>query len=252
VLDSEEIIRKFVKQGLNAVATRLDNVFGPNIENEYIDKLVDDLTSLNTINADTAMINKYFGVNYIRFAGVLVFFLFVHGKKGNIYNAQEFVTTPYDFSIKAYDYFSDYKTRLCCVNSTNTSAEYSLLCSKKLDSIMMNKYITMELGDCIYRTVLSKLNFEYFDKKYIFHYDGKLDQIKALELEMMEEVKRICEKHNIKYFLVGGSLLGAVRHKGFIPWDDDLDFGMLREDYEKFRRVAPKELNPKYSYQLYF
>jgi lipopolysaccharide cholinephosphotransferase len=251
VLKCEEIIRTYAKQGLNAVSCRLDNVFGPGIDNEQFDKIIDDLTTLNTINADTATINKYFGMNYIRFAGVLVFFCFVHGKRGNIYNAQQYLTTPYDFAIKTYDYFSDYKTRLCCVNSTQTDPQYALLCSKKIDAVMLHKYCDMELGDCIYRTVLSKLDFEYFDKKYIFHYDGKLDEIKKLELEMMEEVKRICEKHNIKYFLVGGSLLGAIRHKGFIPWDDDLDFGMLREDYEKFRKVAPDELNPKYSYQSY-
>lgn len=251
VLDAEEIIRKYAKQGLKAVAARLDNVFGPGVEGNDFDKIIDDLKSLNTINADTARRNKYFGMNYIRFAGAVVFYMFVHGKGGNIYNVQQFMTTPYDFAIKAYDYLADYKTRLCCVNSTQTDAEYALLSSKKLDAAMPGKFTEPELGDCIYRTILSKLNFEYFDKNYIFRYDGKLDEIKRLEIEMMEEVKRICEKHNIKYFLVGGSLLGAVRHKGFIPWDDDLDFGMLREDFEKFRQVAPNELNPRYSYQSY-
>lgn len=251
VLDAEEVIRKYAKLGLKSVAARLDNVFGPGIESAGFDNIIDDLKSLNTINADTADCNKYFGMNYIRFAGAMVFFMFLHGKAGNIYNMQQFMTTPYDFAIKAYDYFADYKTRLCCVNSTRVKAEYALLCSKKLDAVMQAKYKGMELGDCIYRTILSKIDFEYFDKNYIFHYDGKLDEIKKLEIEMMEEVKRICEKHGIKYFLVGGSLLGAVRHKGFIPWDDDLDFGMLREDFDKFKQVAPGELNPRYSYQSY-
>lgn len=251
VLNAEEIIRKYAKQGLKAVASRLNNLFGPGVNNARFDKIIDDLKSLNTINADTADCNKYFGMNYIRFAGAMVFFLFLQGKGANIYNMQQFMTTPYDFSIKAYDYLADYKTRLCCVNSTQTDAQYSLLCGKKLNAILQEKYTAMEFDNCIYRTILSKLDFEYFDKKYIFHYDGKLDAIKQLEIEMMEEIKRICEKHGIKYFLVGGSLLGAIRHKGFIPWDDDLDFGMLREDFEKFKKVAPAELNPKYAYQSY-
>ena len=61
---------------------------------------------------------------------------------------------------------------------------------------------------------------------------------------MMERVKDVCDKNNIRYFLVGGTLLGAVRHKGFIPWDDDFDIGMLRSDYEKFMAIADKELGP--------
>ena len=64
-------------------------------------------------------------------------------------------------------------------------------------------------------------------------------------LDIVEEVDRICRKHNIKYFLIAGSLLGAIRHKGFIPWDDDLDIALFREDYEKLAKILPKEL-PKH------
>ena len=63
-----------------------------------------------------------------------------------------------------------------------------------------------------------------------------------VELWLLEELKRICEKHNIKYFADGGTLLWAIRHKWFIPRDDDIDLVMFREDYEKFRKIAPKEL----------
>lgn len=60
-----------------------------------------------------------------------------------------------------------------------------------------------------------------------------LKKMHGLHLMLADELKRICEKNNIKYFLLAGSMLGAVRHKGFIPWDDDMDFGMLRPEYEK-------------------
>lgn len=56
---------------------------------------------------------------------------------------------------------------------------------------------------------------------------------------MLKFVDGVCREHGIQYFLAGGSLLGAVRHRNIIPWDDDLDIGMLREDFEKFRRVCP-------------
>lgn len=61
-------------------------------------------------------------------------------------------------------------------------------------------------------------------------------------LEMVIELDRICRKHQIPYFLYGGTLLGAIRHNGFIPWDDDLDVGLMRKDYIKLMKVLPKEL----------
>ncbi len=60
-----------------------------------------------------------------------------------------------------------------------------------------------------------------------------------------DEVIRICDKYNIPYFISDGTLLGAVRHNGFIPWDDDFDFAMKRSDYEHFCRVCPSEIDPE-------
>ena len=71
----------------------------------------------------------------------------------------------------------------------------------------------------------------------------QLRKMQQIEVEMADELDRVCRKHNIRYSLDGGSMLGAVRHKGFIPWDDDMDFCMLREDYEKLKAVS-NELNP--------
>lgn len=65
-------------------------------------------------------------------------------------------------------------------------------------------------------------------------------------LIIADEIDRICKKHNITYSIVGGTLLGAVRHQGFIPWDDDMDIGMLRNDYEKFITVCTSELDNKF------
>ena len=69
------------------------------------------------------------------------------------------------------------------------------------------------------------------------------------ELEMLEEFKRVCKKHHLRYFAFGGTMLGAIRHKGFIPWDDDIDLAMLRSDYDKLRTVANKEFKKPYFFQ---
>ncbi|MBR6027701.1 MAG: LicD family protein [Clostridia bacterium] len=76
-----------------------------------------------------------------------------------------------------------------------------------------------------------------------------LDRLHRTELEIMDEVKRICDKHGLTYYLIAGTLLGAVRHGGFIPWDDDMDIAMPRKDFERFGELAPKELGPRFYYQ---
>ena len=68
--------------------------------------------------------------------------------------------------------------------------------------------------------------------------------MQLLELDMLKELDRVCRENGIMYTIFGGTLLGAVRHKGFIPWDDDADVCMLRGEYEKFKRVA-NQLNPE-------
>jgi lipopolysaccharide cholinephosphotransferase len=78
---------------------------------------------------------------------------------------------------------------------------------------------------------------------------SKMKEIWAVELDLLAEFQRVCEKYGFRYFASGGTLLGAVRHHGFIPWDDDLDIEMFREDYERLCEVGPKEFKTPYVFQ---
>lgn len=75
-----------------------------------------------------------------------------------------------------------------------------------------------------------------------FYIPTAIKQAWAADLDVLAEIDRICKKHDIKYFADWGTFLGAVRHGGYVPWDDDLDICMLRDDYIRFRSVADKEL----------
>lgn len=73
----------------------------------------------------------------------------------------------------------------------------------------------------------------------------KLDEVQEAELKILMEVQEICKQENIQYWGMYGTLIGAIRHKGFIPWDDDLDLAMKREDYEKFIYFLQKKYSGK-------
>ena len=82
----------------------------------------------------------------------------------------------------------------------------------------------------------SKMQQYYISEK-------ELEQIQAIQLDLIQEVSRICRKCGISYNMIGGTMLGAVRHKGYIPWDDDADIGFLRTEYEKLMESCYKYFN---------
>jgi lipopolysaccharide cholinephosphotransferase len=80
-------------------------------------------------------------------------------------------------------------------------------------------------------------------------YNGEGTTLRKAQLRMLDiliEVDKICRKHNITYFLDGGTLLGAVRHGGFIPWDDDVDIGVYKKDYKRLRKALMEDLPEQY------
>lgn len=71
----------------------------------------------------------------------------------------------------------------------------------------------------------------------------------AVQLDLLKELERVCSKYGLTYYADSGTLIGAVRHKGYIPWDDDIDLVMFRKDYKKLLKIAPKEFSAPYFLQ---
>lgn len=82
--------------------------------------------------------------------------------------------------------------------------------------------------------------------------DTQRKMVQKDELQLLVKFDEICKKFNLKYTLAAGTMIGAVRHKGFIPWDDDIDVYMLRDDFNKLRKIAPLELPKNMFYQSHY
>jgi lipopolysaccharide cholinephosphotransferase len=91
----------------------------------------------------------------------------------------------------------------------------------------------------------------FFDEEVRCNYIVKslMKEVWAVEMDLLEEAKRVFEKYNLRWYAIGGTLLGAVRHKGFIPWDDDIDIAMPRSDYAKLQELAGDEFCYPYFFQ---
>lgn len=115
----------------------------------------------------------------------------------------------------------------------------------------------MSASSNIWRRVYAAITRDYkkeihkVNKQLVVLTTSDLENMHKIQLNMLIEFDKICRRNNIKYILDAGTLLGAVRHKGFIPWDDDIDVRMLRDDYEKFCVVANKELPETMFFQNY-
>ena len=85
-----------------------------------------------------------------------------------------------------------------------------------------------------------------------FYIEPTMKRVWAVEMEVLSQVIRVCEKYGIPYLAAYGTLLGAIRHKGYIPWDDDIDIALKRADYQKLLKVLPEELPEGYVVESYY
>ena len=252
----EELCRKFFKGKESYIKViRFDNIFGPFVDstsNIGLEETLSDLVENNKIIFKTSDTQTYHTGCYIRQAVTGIYYVDYMGKIGNIYNAANYRFTVYDIKSALYKKFRMNNPKTEYIDDCNGDVKennYDCLGNIKIKNLGWG--LVTALDEAVYRTALSRFDGEYLADFYVSVYQGKLERIKEIEMELMAEIDRICKKHGITYFLVGGSMLGAVRHAGFIPWDDDMDIGMLRDDYDKFRKVCPEELKANLRYQSF-
>lgn len=119
-----------------------------------------------------------------------------------------------------------------------------ILCTKKYDE---PKEQLLSMGKYNYRTLLYNNNIALLEEFLIDAREEEEYMVRAMEIlkKMMKEFDRVCQKYSLRYYVISGSLIGVVRHHGMIPWDDDMDVGMPREDFEKFKEIAANEWDGK-------
>ena len=212
---------------------------------EIADKAQNDHTI--TINQSDAL--TYTSALYLPDAVTAIYTVSKHGRVGNVYNATSFYLSRYELKSKVCSLLARDGVKLKLAED-NTALSYSALSNGKLKSLGFAP--VCDFDDALRYTLTAYL--DKFDVRSSFisdGYSGKLALLRGLLKDMLRELDRICRKHNIRYFLSGGSMLGATRHGGFIPWDDDVDVGMLREDFNRFKEIAPSELNEKASCKVH-
>lgn len=240
-------IRKQLSGYKNVRAIFFDRIFGGDFDCFGLSRIAQEAQEEKRVTVTQAMANRYTSALYIGDAVTAVYTVSKLGKPGNAYNASSFYLSEYQLRSEIYTMLSRHGVTL---NVTGESAEpvYAALSNGKLRSLGYEN--VCDISDALRYSMLKNLDrFSIQTDRIHDGYSGKLNTLRAIEKDMLREIDRICRENGIKYFICYGTMLGAVRHGGFIPWDDDVDVAMLRSEFEKFRQIAPKELNNRFSYE---
>ena len=240
-------LRKQLSGHQNVRAIFLDKIFGGEFDCFNLAAISREAQENNTIRLTQSMANRYASALYISDAIDAVFTVSRYGKAGNVYNASSFYLSEYQLMSEIYIMLARHGVRLT-ITGEPSEPIYGALSNGKLRSLGYEN--VCDFSDALRYTLLHHLErFSIQTDRIHDGYSGKLNTLRVIEKDMLREIDRICRKHDIKYFISYGTMLGAVRHGGFIPWDDDVDVAMLRSEFEKFRQIAPKELNERFSYE---
>ena len=249
----EKLLRADLRENASDVTLlRFDNVFSPDFYNtpcvDFKSIIEESVTNKKVIITDED-IKRKFTISYVRDACEKIFLSAFKAKTGHIYNVASQEVTVADIKEILYKVYPD-DFSLEKKLSSGIKREYSCLNCLKFNFLGIEP--KFNLTTAVKHAISYFSNLEYDISDNTEFYAGRIQQIQALEIEILKEIDRICVENDIKYFLAGGSLLGAVREGAPISWDDDLDIGMLRDDYEKFRRICEENLQDKFEFSSPF
>lgn len=237
---------------------RLDRVFGPGVYDDdcifanEIYRAFRDEKHLVISDEDRY---DFISVAYVSDSLTAICLAMANGRRGNIYNISSWEMSKYELISGIYNGFPEIALKLDTKHSDNvdTTIKYRMINAKKsrlMHFSNLNAPLASPKEVAIKNTGLWYLQADrYIPKTDINVYYGRMNRIREIELDILLEVDKICKENNINYFLTAGTMLGAVRHKEFIPWDDDVDIGMLPEDYKKFVKVCTESLSLDLGYQ---
>lgn len=251
--DIQKMCRKAVRDdGCDVSLLRFDNVFSPDRQHVPVFDLIGtikDAFSEEAVKITEEDYRKSFTLTYVRDGVAALIHALYNVKSGHEYNVSAYTVTPADIKFAIWGKCKEYLTLKCDVKDI-PAKEHMCLGTMKWSKTGFEAKCSLETA--VYEAVCHLSEIEYDIGPMIAFYEGKLQRLKDLEIYILKEIDRVCRKHNIQYFLAGGSLLGAVRNGKSIEWDDDLDIGMLREDYDKFRKVFEKEMGEEFAYSSPF
>ena len=245
--DSLGKLRNLLSGHRRVRAIFFDRIFSSEFDCFGLSAISKEAQDHRTITVTQAMANTYTSALYICDAIDAVYTVSKLGADGNVYNASSFYLSEYLLRSKIYTMLARHGVTLNVVGET-AEPVYAAISNGKLRSLGYENVCS--LSDALRYSLLRHLErFSIQTDRIHDGYSGKLNTLRTLEKDMLRDIDRICRKHGIKYFICYGTMLGAVRHGGFIPWDDDVDVAMMRGEFEKFRKIAPKELSLRFSYE---
>ncbi len=258
VIRLEDCVRSFSGQLPQVQVIRLDRVYGPGISEAdglWVTDVVRDMVINKSVTLYDRDRHDVASGAYVRDALVGILVALLNGRKGNIYHVSSHELSRFQVVAHLLNQFPDLDCELNTVHDgwdSDRPKEYRILNARKLQLAIKGKSESTPTGlaTALKATALWYRNVNgYIPMEDTNVYYGRMPRIRQIELAVLNEVDAICKEHNIPYFLTAGTMLGALRHKEFIPWDDDVDIGMLPEDYFRFLKVCPDHLSVDYGYQ---